>query len=44
MKRVSLSNNSSDKYKNFQIFDKTELDTEPDTDKNDNVNDTTSIT
>jgi len=39
-----LSDDSSDEYQNSHISDQTELDTEPDTDENDNACDTRSIT
>ena len=39
-----LSDDSSDEYQNSHIYDQTKLDTEPDTDKNDNADGTRSIT
>jgi len=39
-----LSDDSSDEYQNSHISDQTELDTKPDTDENDNADDTRSIT
>jgi len=39
-----LSDDSSDEYQNSHISDQTKLDTEPDTDENDNVDGTRSIT
>jgi len=39
-----LSNDSSDEYENSHISDQTELHKEPDTDENDNADDTRSIT
>jgi len=39
-----LSDDSIDEYKNSQISDQTELDTEPDTNENDNADGTRSIT
>jgi len=39
-----LSDDSSDEYQNSHISDQTELDTEPDTDENDNADGTRSIT
>jgi len=39
-----LSDDSSDEYQNSHISDQTKLDTEPDTDENDNADGTRSIT
>jgi len=42
--RFHLPVDSSDEYQNSNIFYQTELDTEPDTDENDNPDGTSSIT
>jgi len=40
----NVSDDTSDEYQNSHISDQAELDTEPDTDENDNADDTRSIT